>query len=414
MTDGIPPGYTALSSLSQWQDNYNQGDVGLIAAIIDEYGYNRSISVWQGGVVMAGNHTLLALMWLKAQGYKVPQNVIEHDGEWYLMTSSCAHLDYEAAQEYAIADNRAAARATQDETKLVAMLKAIHAQDTALGTNRLEVIGYDKDDILDLLRRNKLLEDKDGDGGEEGAGGANAGQTPGEKAQAVWQVNEGDLYEVSSEWGFKHRLLCGDAFDIYARERLLGDIDPAICHADPPYGIGLIAGESGNVGKSRVYDHIEGDNQAFDPAPLLHWSSQVILWGANHYASRLPDSPFWLVWDKQGGAKDTTFATIELAWCNVSAPARVITHIWDGWRRDSEQGDERYHASQKPVAVIVWALEWLEGETVFEPFGGSGSTLLACEEIGRRCFIMDIEPLMTALMLERFTRAGLTVARIDS
>lgn len=401
----------ALSDLSNWQDNYNEGDVGLISAIIARYGYNRSISVWQDGVVMAGNHTLLALKLLKEQGYEPPANIEVKDGEWYIQTTSCAHLDYEAAQDYAIADNRAAARASQDEGKLVALLKTIHAQDNERGDNRLEVIGYDPADILDLMRNAGLI-GKD-DGGQGAAGSElEPEQTPGEKAQAVWQIEAGDLFSVKSSWGFMHRVLCGDAFSLTDRARLLDDIEPDICHADPPYGIGLVKAGGGNVGKSQRYDAVEGDDQPFDPAAVLDWSPQVILWGANHYASRLPDSPFWLVWDKQGGAKDTTFATVELAWCNVSAPARVITHVWDGWRRDSERDETRYHANQKPIAVIVWALEWLEGFNVFEPFGGSGTTLLACEQINRRCLLMDNNPLMIAATLARLEAAGLVVAKL--
>lgn len=241
-----------------------------------------------------------------------------------------------------------------------------------------------------------------------------AGDDPGadidraEELREKWQTERGQVWEVPSvtTQGKAHRVMCGDSTSADDVGRLMDGERADITHADPPYGIELLK-ERARLGKSKEYSPVQGDDKPFDPRPFLDFADSTIMWGSNHFANLLPPSPFWLVWDKQGGAKDTTFATCELAWCNVHKPARVITHIWDGFRRDSEKGEDRFHPTQKPVEVIKWALSWLDGVTVYDPFLGSGTTAVAAEQTGRLCYGMEISEKYVAVTLERLAGMGL-------
>jgi site-specific DNA-methyltransferase (adenine-specific) len=148
--------------------------------------------------------------------------------------------------------------------------------------------------------------------------------------------------------------------------------------SDPPYGIGFAHGGGGGcLAESTRFagDAIMGDDAPFDPAPRLQYPI-VVLWGGNHYASKLPDCACWLVWDKRDGVCSNDQADCELAW----------TNLWNGMLKDSERGEQRVHPMQKPVIVMAWAMEQAkvpEGATVLDPYMGSGTTGIACLRTGR-------------------------------
>jgi DNA modification methylase len=111
------------------------------------------------------------------------------------------------------------------------------------------------------------------------------------------------------------------------------------------------------------------------------------------------------VWDKQGG-KHVTFADVELCYTSIDAPARLFTHIWDGFRRDSEKGEKRVHPTQKQVQLIVELWEFfkkhISGALVLDLFGGSGSTLIACEKTGRQARLMELDPRYVDVIVKRW------------
>ena len=167
---------------------------------------------------------------------------------------------------------------------------------------------------------------------------------------------------------------------------VLPSIDPDsvdLLLTDPPYGINLDTDYSGLNGSHRTYERVAGDNAPFDPAPLLTYG-RCVLWGANHYASRLPDSSSWISWDKRGDQKPTMFADVELAWTNLGGPAIRYRHWW-GVNRASERG-YHVHPTQKPVALMRWIVEkWTKpGDLVLDPYMGSGPVARACADLGRR------------------------------
>lgn len=183
------------------------------------------------------------------------------------------------------------------------------------------------------------------------------------------------------------RLILGSAIVILPEIR--GSYHAII--SDPPYGISY--NPSGPPG-SKWHDvgGIVGDNCPFDPAPLLLAGVPTTLFGANHFASRLPDSSHWFVWDKRPGMASICFSDCELAWCSIDGPARMIRYKWNGRDRGPETG-EHWHPTQKPIEVMRWIIEktTAPGQVVLDPYMGSGTTGIACLQTGRKFIGIEIE-----------------------
>ena len=180
------------------------------------------------------------------------------------------------------------------------------------------------------------------------------------------------------------------------------------CVTDPPYGIGYRPSGSGGLVARGQFGRLTGDDERFDPTPLLRFS-RIVIFGANHFASRLPDMPSWLVWYKRRDFPSNDFADCEMAWSNVGGPARCYEHRWQGMIRDSEKGIPRLHPTQKPVALLQWALELLrlpEGSVVLDPYCGVGTTGVAALRLGLRFVGIEIDPIYARHAEDRLEAAA--------
>lgn len=199
----------------------------------------------------------------------------------------------------------------------------------------------------------------------------------------------------------------GDCRDV------LPTIKADVLVTDPPYGIAYKSHASrGRFAKANVYGEITGDDRPFDPSALLALELPTVLFGGNHYASKLPDSPSWFVWDKRvlEGVGVNDSADCEMAWTNLGGPARVFRHVWNGMWRDSERG-ESYHPTQKPVALMKWVLMKCPPGIVFDPYMGSGTTLLAAKLEGRRAVGIEIEERYCEIAARRLAQEVLPFVR---
>lgn len=162
---------------------------------------------------------------------------------------------------------------------------------------------------------------------------------------------------------------------------------------DPPYGMRYQHGfRKGGIAYGNDGVSIVGDHEPFDPAHLLALGLPTVLFGANHYADRLPASRGWLVWDKRDGDGPTDQSDAELAWTNVLSVVRAFSARWRGAMREGrEQIEGRVHVNQKPVALMAWVLGFVPEGTVLDPYCGSGSTLVAAKDMGRRAIGIEIE-----------------------
>lgn len=189
---------------------------------------------------------------------------------------------------------------------------------------------------------------------------------------------------------------------------VLPDIRADAVITDPPYGISYSHGVGGGkLARSTQFDHhpVAGDDKPFDPSPWLAFD-KVALFGANHYASRLPDSAFWLVWDKRDGVCSNDQADCEMAWVKGKGNARIIRHLWNGMLKDSEKGVQRVHPTQKPVAVMSWAIAQVGASgTILDPYMGSGTTGVAALQLGHKFVGVEIEPKYFEIACQRIDDA---------
>ena len=181
---------------------------------------------------------------------------------------------------------------------------------------------------------------------------------------------------------------------------VVNEIQADLLLSDPPYGIAFdfnkdrTRSDSGlSVGKgdpgwqrNRQWNNVIGDDQPFDPAPFMGFKA-AILWGGNHYASRLPDAKGWLIWDKKCHTTPDHHSDCELAWTNLKIVCRVYRHLWRGAIRAGEENISnvvKCHPCQKPVALMQWCLSFApKAKRVFDPFMGSGTTGVAAMREGR-------------------------------
>ena len=164
---------------------------------------------------------------------------------------------------------------------------------------------------------------------------------------------------------------------------------------DPPYGIGVdtamrkSAGtQYGNAAAPKATYHTS-DWDTKPPAAeyfneLRRVSKNQILWGANHYISKMPiDSSCWIVWDKKNGTNH--FADCELAWTSFKTAVRKFDYMWNGMLQENMKDKEiRIHPTQKPVALYEWLLRNYakEGDKILDTHVGSASSLIACHNMG--------------------------------
>lgn len=185
-----------------------------------------------------------------------------------------------------------------------------------------------------------------------------------------------------------------------------------LCIADPPYGIGE-CGEKNHsrskIAKAKEYAPKNWDFQAlpkeyFDE--ILRVSKRAIIWGANHFISRIPyDSSCWIVWDKENGLND--FADCELAWTNFPTAVRRFKYRWQGMLQENMKNkEERIHPTQKPIALYAWILDnyTKEGDKIFEPFLGSGSSRIAAYKKGFDFYACELDKDYYEAQEERFKR----------
>jgi site-specific DNA-methyltransferase (adenine-specific)/modification methylase len=162
---------------------------------------------------------------------------------------------------------------------------------------------------------------------------------------------------------------------------------------DPPYGISYSPSQNSKKAwgnKTFVGDVVvRGDDEPFDPTPLI--KGPAVICGANHFSDKLPPSPCWFVWDKRDGMTSNDFADCELIWTNLKGNARVFRHQWSGALRDSERGQTRLHPTQKPLVLMRWIIEKCPPGIVLDPYMGSGTTLRAAKDLGRRAIGVEIE-----------------------
>lgn len=227
-------------------------------------------------------------------------------------------------------------------------------------------------------------------------------------AQNVHNVQLGQIWKLG-----EHRLMCGDSTNAETVAKLMDGNKADMVFTDPPYGIDeetdrAFAARS-RIAKGNTFSKIIGDDSIETALKILSIIEDIkihVLWGANYYCHSLPQTNNWLVWDKREEEKERDMnSDCELAFvkCKKSS-TRIFRHKWKGMIKASEHGQSRVHPTQKPIALAEWCFNEYakDSKSILDLFGGSGSTLIACEKTNRKCFMMELDPHYCSVIIERW------------
>jgi len=235
----------------------------------------------------------------------------------------------------------------------------------------------------------------------------------------------GDLIEIGN-----HRLLCGDSTDSDQVAKLVNGQKIDLVFTDPPYGVSVVS-SSGKVGggkettfgavgggggstkkgknkwvDSGQYAQIIGDDttdtarEFYNTCVSLDFKNYII-WGGNYFTDFLAPSKCWLVWDKENTGN---FADVELAWTSFDKGAKLYKWLWNGLSRKGDRATElqkRVHPTQKPVGLHVDIFNDFKADTVYDGFGGSGTTMVACHQLNKKCFMIEMSPDYCQVIVDR-------------
>jgi DNA modification methylase len=361
-----------------------------IEGSLKRFGQQAPIVVDEHGVVVAGNGRLVAaekLGWTHL---------------WVIRTT-LGEVDRVA---YALADNRTSELATWDPEALAVHLGALQDVDFDLGE-----IGWDEKDLKLALPGDPLEDD----------------EIPDPPAEP--ETKPGDLIILG-----RHRLKCGDSTSADDVADALGGAEPFLMVTDPPYGVeydpgwrveaekkGYLKGERKNARSGQVSNDDRAD---WRDAWSLFPGMVAYVWHAAVNAPTVHDSltacafeiRSQIIWRKQAAAISRSHYHWghEPCWYSVRKGAtakwagdRKQSTIWDAARPGAQFEDKTPHGTQKPVEIMARPIRNHGGpeDHVYDPFLGSGTTLIAAEKLGRRCFGLEIFPAYCDVIVQRWEKA---------
>lgn len=385
----------AITSLSFDPSNarkHSPKNLQAIRGSLKKFGQQKPIVVDGNNVVVAGNGTLEAA---KSLGWK-EINIVR------------TKLTGPEAIAFALADNRTAELAEWDLEPLNKTLQSLKDIDFDLGA-----IGFD-DDFMEAHTPEKVVE-----------GLTDPDEVP---ENVETRCKPGDLWMLGN-----HRLLCGDSTNVQHVERLMGGNTPVLMSTDPPYGVKLdqswrdkaLGSKAMGKGNKKT---IQNDDQASWPGTYAQFPGNVCyVWHATSFTDvvkkDLEDCDFevrqMIIWNKSimVMGRSAYHWKHEPCWYAVRKGKdanwkgdRKQTTVWDAASPNhimsGSKDDKTEHPSQKPILLseIPIMNHTNKGDGVYDPFLGSGSTLIACEKTGRSCYGMEIDPHYCDVIIERWER----------
>jgi DNA modification methylase len=369
---------------------HGQRNMDAIKASLRRFGQQKPIVVDAKGIVLAGNGTLAAA----------------RDLGWREIQIVRTELTGSQATAFGIADNRSAELAEWDE-KLADVLASLKAEDFPL-----EEIGFDLDELEAL--KPEVKSDADAEPQIDKA----------EELRAKWGVELGQVWQLG-----EHRITCGDSTSAEVVKRLLGEDKPHLMVTDPPYGVQYDANwrneakraDGSPIGASAIGKVSNDDKADWREAWALFPGDVAYVWCAgtkSHIvALSLEACDFQMrsliIWAKSQFAIGRSDYHEQKEPCWYAVRKGAIGH-YNGdrtqstlWEIDKPKKSETGHSTQKPIECMERPIRNNSklGDLVYEPFGGSGTTIIACERTGRKCRAIELNPAYVAVAIQRWADA---------
>jgi DNA modification methylase len=404
---------------------HDRKNLDAIKASLRKFGQQKPIVVDAKGIVLAGNGTLTAA---KELG-------------WTEIEITRTTLQGVEATAFAIADNRSAELAEWEDS-LADVLKSLQDADVDLAD-----LGFAKGDL------DKISKDFAG----ESAIDAEPQIDKAEELKQKWSVELGQLWQLGD-----HRILCGDSTKTDDVTKVLAGDKPFLMVTDPPYGVNYDAswraesindGKTGDMATGKVMNDDIADWTATWELFIQNGGVVCYIWHAGSHSPTVADSvfsagfelrnlivwakdrlaisrgnyhhqhePCWYAVKKGESAKFTEDRTQSTLWKNiddVTRPDELIFVAKDEakrvyairgdrstlWQIPKPTKSETGHSTQKPIECMARPIRNHESEFVFEPFSGSGTTIIACEQLGRKCRAIELNPAYVAVAIQRWADA---------
>jgi DNA modification methylase len=376
---------------------HSDDQVAKVAASIVGYGWTVPLLVTEDGELIAGHGRLLAA---------------RHLGLTEVPVIRLAHLSPEQVRAYRVADNQLVLAGAWDEELLAAELHALNATGFDL-----DLTGFDQEEL------DRLLTPLDGD--DSGLAGENVIPEP--PANPV--SRPGDLWLLGD-----HRLLCGDSTKADDVVRLLVGTKPSLMVTDQPYGVSYDPAWRNDAGVSATArtGTVRNDDRAdWREAWALFPGDVAYVWHAGIHGRTVADSlaacgfaiRAQLIWVKNRFVlsrghyhwqHEPCFYAVRNGGESRWQGARDQSTVWQ-IATNADDDAATVHGTQKPVACMLRPIlnNSARGDVVYEPFAGSGSTVIAAEKSGRRCLGMEIEPRYCDVIVTRWQKFSGKQATLD-
>ena len=370
-----------MTKIKQDRRNYrvhNDENKRVIRKSLEELGAGRSIVIDNEGEIIAGNG-----VYEQAQKLGIKTKIVETDGsELVVVKRTDLATGDDKRKKLALADNA--------------------ASDTSEWADELLREDWTPEVLADWGVELPEIEEAPTEEAQED-------DFDEEKDKVETVCKEGDLWQLGD-----HRLMCGDSTNAEDVSALIDGQSVSMLLTDPPYGMNLTPNyksiHKNHQLKAKDYEPIIGDQDKFDARfifDLFPNMQEVFLWGADYFRQSLPDGGSWFVWDKTCGKHEGRIGNeFELCFSKKQHKKEIIRIEWAGFIGMQEEDGKRAHPTQKPVRLSSWFLSKYskEADIVLDLFGGSGSTLIACEQLGRKCYMMELDPHYCDVIIARWEK----------
>ena len=375
----VPRKVTELVPYEKNPRKISEEAINAVAESIKEFGFKNPILIDKNNVIVAGHTRRLASLKLGLE--EVPCVVVDD-------------LTPQQIKALRLADNKTNELAGWDFGELDLELEGLEDMD-------MERFGFE---LPELDEPTEVVED----------------ELP---EEVETRCKLGDIWKLGN-----HRLMCGDSTDVNVIDRLMDGEKADMVLSDPPYGMNLdtdfstIKGSMKSLGRKNhtegnKYEKVIGDNEDFKPELIttffanFDYVEEMFLFGADYFAELLPDKNkgSWLVWDKRKESQaDAIGSEFELIWSRNKHKLRMLRHDWFGFLSSENGADarNRVHPTQKPITLLVDILnQWgKDSNVIVDLYGGSGSTLIACEQLNRKFYMCELDPHYCDVILARWEK----------